>query len=143
MKEAVERPRPSGGLVDVGGFAYPSGHAALGVSYLAIGIVLARVAPLSARVALGTSGLAMAVLVGLSRLYLRVHYLSDVVGGWATGLAAYSICGSIALVAAYLAHSFKSSPEDRERAAAERRDAPFAGDSELPADVPASRRASS
>lgn len=102
LKEAVERSRPEGGLAAADGFSYPSGHATLSVAYLAIAVVLARAAPLTMRVALIVSGLVATIVVGLSRAYLQVHWLSDVGGGWAVGLASYSICGMIALVAGYV-----------------------------------------
>jgi undecaprenyl-diphosphatase len=89
-------------LVAADGFSYPSGHATLSVAYLAIAVVLARAAPLTMRVALIVSGLVATIVVGLSRAYLQVHWLSDVGGGWAVGLASYSICGMIALVAGYV-----------------------------------------
>ena len=55
-------------------------------------------------------GAALAVAIGLSRVYLRVHYLSDVGGGWALGLAAFSLCGAIALVVDYLRQNYRGSP---------------------------------
>jgi undecaprenyl-diphosphatase len=102
LKAAVDRARPPDPLVDSSGSAYPSGHAALAVTYLAIALVLARAGPRTRRLAIVLIGIAVAVLIGLSRVYLRVHYLSDVGGGWAVGLAVYSIFGCIALVVHYL-----------------------------------------
>lgn len=100
IKAAVDRPRPQGGLVDASGSAFPSAHAAVSVLYvwLALTIVL-RLRPGMARAtAVIFAGLALTALVGLSRVYLDVHYMSDVSGGWALGVAAFSLCGAIGLV---------------------------------------------
>jgi membrane protein DedA with SNARE-associated domain/membrane-associated phospholipid phosphatase len=100
IKEAVDRPRPPDPLVDASGSSYPSGHAAHSVIYvwLAVTIVL-RLRPGMARAtAVVVAGFVLAALVGLSRLYLNVHYLSDVSGGWALGAAAFSLCAAIGLV---------------------------------------------
>lgn len=102
IKAAVDRVRPPDGLVEVSGSAYPSGHAALAVTYLAIAVVLARDGPNARRILIVLAGGAATVLIGLSRVYLRVHYLSDVGGGWAVGLAVFSTCGCVALVVQYL-----------------------------------------
>jgi membrane protein DedA with SNARE-associated domain/membrane-associated phospholipid phosphatase len=109
MKAAVERPRPSGGLVEADGWSYPSGHATLAVTYLAIAVLLAREGPTARRASIFVAGLVLAVAIGLSRVYLRVHYLSDVGGGWALGLAAFSVCGSVGLVVHYWRYSLRSS----------------------------------
>jgi membrane-associated phospholipid phosphatase len=47
-------------------------------------------------------GVALAALVGLSRVYLGIHYLSDVSGGWALGVAAFAACGAIAMSVIHL-----------------------------------------
>jgi membrane protein DedA with SNARE-associated domain len=109
IKHAVDRPRPADALTPVDGLSYPSGHAALSVTFLAIGVLLSRRLP--TRIALVLVGTALAVAIGLSRVYLRVHYLSDVGGGWALGLAAYSLCGAVALVVDYLRQNYSGSPE--------------------------------
>jgi undecaprenyl-diphosphatase len=100
IKDAVARPRPTEQLVHASGYSYPSGHAAHSVLYvwLAFTIVL-RLRPGMARAAaVLTAGIVLAALVGLSRVYLGVHYLSDVSGGWALGAAAFSFCAAIGLV---------------------------------------------
>jgi undecaprenyl-diphosphatase len=100
IKDLVERPRPPGSLIDTSGFSYPSGHAAHSVVFvwLAVTIVL-RLRPGMARAtAVVVAGFVLTALVGLSRVYLGAHYLSDVSGGWALGAAAFSLCAAIGLV---------------------------------------------
>ncbi|MEX0993326.1 MAG: bifunctional DedA family/phosphatase PAP2 family protein [Solirubrobacterales bacterium] len=103
MKAAVERPRPADEVVHAGGYSYPSGHAAISIGFIAIGVLVARGADRAgARIAWVLAGVAAALLIGSSRVYLRVHYLSDVIGGWALGLAVFSLFGAVALVVDYL-----------------------------------------
>jgi undecaprenyl-diphosphatase len=100
IKDAVDRPRPVGGLVDASGSSFPSAHAAYSTFYvwLAVTIVL-RLRPGMTRGALVVvAGIAIAALVGLSRVYLGVHYLSDVNAGWALGAGAFALCAAVALV---------------------------------------------
>ncbi|MEX2106041.1 MAG: bifunctional DedA family/phosphatase PAP2 family protein [Solirubrobacterales bacterium] len=100
LKADIDRPRPDGGLVDSSGSSFPSGHAAHSVLYvwLAVTIVM-RLRPGMARAAaVVAAGITLTALVGLSRVYLGVHYLSDVSGGWALGAAAFSFCAAIGLV---------------------------------------------
>jgi membrane protein DedA with SNARE-associated domain/membrane-associated phospholipid phosphatase len=100
IKVAVDRPRPEGGEIAVHGSSFPSGHATHSVLYLwlAITIVL-RLRPGMARgTAVVVGGLVLTILVGLSRVYLDVHYLSDVSAGWALGVASFSFCAAVGLV---------------------------------------------
>ena len=106
IKGAVDRPRPGDGVVDANGFSYPSGHASIAVTYLALSVVLSRTAPAAWRVAMVVAGAVLAAAIGLSRVYLRVHYLTDVAGGWAVGLAAFSLCGAVALIVDYLRNNW-------------------------------------
>ena len=104
LKEAIDRPRPAGGLVGASGEAYPSGHAAFSVLY--VWLVLAAAVLLrwgrTHVSALAVAGVAVAAAVGLSRVYLHVHYLSDVIGGWALGVSAFAACTAVALVVVHL-----------------------------------------
>jgi undecaprenyl-diphosphatase len=98
-KNATDRPRPAHGHSHTEGLAYPSGHSAYAVALVACAIVLARGGHRWAtRVALVTVAVALAVAVAASRVYLRAHYLSDVVGGLALGTALYALVGTVALV---------------------------------------------
>jgi membrane protein DedA with SNARE-associated domain len=104
LKGAVDRPRPPDPLVDSAGSSFPSAHAAHSVFYLwlAITIVL-RLRPGMARgAAVVTAGFVLTALIGLSRVYLDVHYLSDVSAGWALGAAAFSLSAAVGLVVSQL-----------------------------------------
>ena len=100
IKDMVDRPRPEGRLIGVSGSSFPSAHAAYSTFYvwLAVTIVM-RLRPGMARGALVViAGIVLTALVGLSRVYLNVHYLSDVSAGWALGAASFSLCAAVALV---------------------------------------------
>jgi undecaprenyl-diphosphatase len=99
IKDAIDRPRPGGGLIEVSGSSFPSAHAAYSTFYvwLAVTIVM-RLRPGMARgAAVVVAGIALTALVGLSRVYLNVHYLSDISAGWALGAASFSLCAAVAL----------------------------------------------
>jgi len=104
IKEWVARPRPPDGLIDVPGYAYPSGHAAHSVFYVWLSVTIAvRLRPDMARkAALVSGGIVLAALIGLSRVYLNVHYLSDVFGGWALGALCFAFFAVAALLAGQL-----------------------------------------
>lgn len=87
MKGWTGRLRPSdqAHLVDVQSYSFPSGHSANAVLvWLTLALLLAR-GP-RARTAALAAAAALALLVGLSRIMLGVHWPSDVVAGWAFGL---------------------------------------------------------
>ncbi len=100
LKLAVDRPRPQGGLVTTEGSSFPSGHAAYATFYvwLAVTIVMRLRPGITGGAAIVVAGIVIAAAVGLSRVYLDVHYLSDVNAGWALGAAAFSLCAAVALV---------------------------------------------
>ncbi|MBK5110889.1 MAG: bifunctional DedA family/phosphatase PAP2 family protein [Thermoleophilia bacterium] len=104
MKEAIDRPRPDGGLVSASEASFPSGHAAYSVFYVWLAVTIAvRIRPSMARgTALVLSGLALTVLIGLSRVYLSVHYMSDVVAGWSLGAFCFAFFAVAALLVGQL-----------------------------------------
>ncbi len=119
LKESFGRVRPD---FDLGGaryesLSYPSGHSSGIATLVTVALVLAwpRL-PAGGRRAAVTAGVALAVLVGLTRMWLGVHYLSDVVGGLALGLA-WSL--GVALVLGGLPGGPAALP-DRERVGARR-----------------------
>jgi len=88
IKLVVARPRPEDSLVEAAGYAFPSGHAtAAAATWLALAVVVGRGATANwgRRVRLVAAALVIAVIVGLSRVYLGVHAATDVLGGWALG----------------------------------------------------------
>jgi undecaprenyl-diphosphatase len=100
LKEIVERPRPPDPIISVDGWSWPSGHAAYGMIYAWIGFLIAVKA--NVRAVIGTVALVVGLLVsaavGLSRVYLRVHFLSDVNSGAALAVAAFAICLAVSLL---------------------------------------------
>ncbi|MDI6894898.1 MAG: amidase domain-containing protein [Bacillota bacterium] len=87
LKVLVHRPRPElPHLVSAGGYSFPSGHSF--VSFVLYGYLVLLVGRLAPRWRwLRVPLLLVAVGIGLSRVYLGVHYPSDVLGGWALGAA--------------------------------------------------------
>ena len=89
FKRWIERARPDvlDPLVIEHGFSFPSGHSMLGAT--AWGIVAVVIARSDLPVALRRVGVgtcvALVILIGLSRVYLGVHYPSDVLAGWTAG----------------------------------------------------------
>ncbi len=89
MKTAIARGRPDAAyrLIEVSGMSFPSGHAMMSsVIYLTLAILVAK-ASREVRIKLFVLSVAMTLagLVGLSRVYLGVHWFSDVVAGWVAG----------------------------------------------------------
>jgi len=101
LKSTVDRPRPEGWLVNVSGSSFPSAHAAYSTFYvwLAVTIVMRLRTGMTRGALVVAAGIALTALVGLSRVYLNVHYMSDVNAGWALGAAAFSLCAAVALTA--------------------------------------------
>jgi membrane protein DedA with SNARE-associated domain/membrane-associated phospholipid phosphatase len=98
-KAAFGRPRPPDALIDTSGYAYPSGHAAYAVCWVAIAVALRHAFPgLAVRAGLLIAGIAIAVAVGLTRIYLRAHWFSDVAGGWGVAAMCFALAGTVALV---------------------------------------------
>lgn len=95
-KEAFSRPRPD--LVPHGSFvhtaSFPSGHSMMAaVAYLSLGVLIARVLPnRRLKVYVLTIAVLVTVLVGVSRVYLGVHWPTDVLAGWLAGAGWAMLC---------------------------------------------------
>lgn len=89
LKELFARARPDVAVVEAAGYSFPSGHAFAGMVFYGMLVVLVWRATRRADARTAAAMLAGLVVlgVGLSRVVLGVHYLSDVVAGWGAGLA--------------------------------------------------------
>jgi undecaprenyl-diphosphatase len=100
LKEAFERPRPD--LVPHGSYvhtaSFPSGHSMLSaLTYLTLGALLARVQPRRRiKAYLILNAVFLTILVGVSRVYLGVHWPTDVLSGWTAGAVWAILCWEVA-----------------------------------------------
>ena len=87
LKRLIGRARPTERLLEVGGYSFPSGHAAsnaaLYVGIMLLGLKLCKTR--TQKAALVSVCLLMTFFIGYSRVYFNVHYLSDVISGWCFG----------------------------------------------------------
>jgi undecaprenyl-diphosphatase len=96
LKELVGRERPPMifHLVYVSSLSFPSGHSMISaVVYLTQAFLLSRIQKKkSIRVYIITVALVLTFLIGISRVYLGVHYPTDVLAGWSIGFAWAFLC---------------------------------------------------
>ena len=116
LKFALHRARPGLGVVQLDTYSYPSGHAMIATAtYGAFAYLLwRRTSSGRGRILISLGTVAIIVLISVSRMYLGVHYLSDVLGAVAAGATWLAL--SIALQAAYgerFVARFTGSPVDR------------------------------
>jgi undecaprenyl-diphosphatase len=100
LKTAFDRPRPElvPALMRVSTASFPSGHALLSaVVYLTLGALMARlVGSRKLKIYILCVAQFLTFLVGLSRMYLGVHYPTDVLAGWTVGLVWAILCWLVA-----------------------------------------------
>jgi undecaprenyl-diphosphatase len=91
---ARERPFFPDPLASESTYSFPSGHASMSLAvYGAVAVIVARrLKPQWQRVAVLGGTAVLVALIGFSRLYLGVHYLSDVVAGYALAIAWMLVC---------------------------------------------------
>jgi undecaprenyl-diphosphatase len=97
LKLVIRRPRPpyADAFLQHFSWSFPSGHAMgslIGYGMLAYVLMLLWIHRRSAQIAVALGAALLIVAIGLSRLYLGVHYFSDVVGGYAAGVLWLSAC---------------------------------------------------
>jgi undecaprenyl-diphosphatase len=100
MKAVFDRPRPSivPHLVEEVSQSFPSGHSFMSATvYLTLGALLAAGVPRRAqKLYVLTVAVVLTVLVGVTRVYLGVHYPTDVIAGWTVGLVWALLCWLVA-----------------------------------------------
>ena len=90
LKLLVQRPRPEGfRLAEATGFSFPSGHSMVAMAFFGLLIWMVWRTGRSRAVRVGCTAVfaALIALIGLSRIYLGVHYASDVLAGFCAALA--------------------------------------------------------
>jgi membrane protein DedA with SNARE-associated domain/membrane-associated phospholipid phosphatase len=114
IKGWTDRPRPPDSVISVGNSAFPSRHATQATLYAWLAVTLAlRVVPgITRRSLVIAAGIALTALIGLTRVYLRVHWLSDVSSGWALGVSCYTLGAAAVLVVAHI----RDNPRRHDRA---------------------------
>jgi undecaprenyl-diphosphatase len=99
VKWVVDRPRPdiSNRLMEPpGNSSFPSGHALCSMAiYGSLALLLGRVWP-RWRYALVSAAVCLALLIGLTRMMLGVHYPVDVLAGWLAGLLCMALAHALA-----------------------------------------------
>ncbi len=115
VNHAVARGRPphSLHLVTAGSYAFPSGHTTTATIGYGLAVLLVAVLIPARRRLVAAGAVVLAVAVGLSRVYLGVHWPTDVIGGWALGIAWLALAGTAA-AAVRLIRTRRSPPAARQ-----------------------------
>jgi membrane-associated phospholipid phosphatase len=95
LKNVTQRHRPAGSLVEgITNYSFPSGHAFMGVAFygLLIWLTFQKVDGKWNRLGITVFVLLVLLAIGISRIYLRVHYCTDVLAGFCLGTMWLLIC---------------------------------------------------
>ncbi|HEY2896511.1 MAG TPA: phosphatase PAP2 family protein, partial [Gemmatimonadaceae bacterium] len=98
IKDIVRRPRPefAAKFLHYSSWSFPSGHSMgslIGFAMLAYTVIRVwKIESMLARLGIWAGAIVLIVLVGYSRIYLGVHYLSDVAAGYTLGVLWLAVC---------------------------------------------------
>lgn len=99
IKISIQRARPpvENFLISQGGFSFPSGHSCTGLVFygLLAYLVIHTNVDNSVYKVVGRACIGLFLLIGFSRIYLGVHYPTDVLAGWALGTAVLMVAISL------------------------------------------------
>lgn len=99
LKDFYERARPTivTPIEPAGGHAFPSGHSMISAAlYMTLAALIARTLERRRlRIYVIAAGAVVAMLIGFTRIYLGVHYPTDVLAGWTAGTLWALVCGLI------------------------------------------------
>lgn len=93
LKNIFKMPRPEG-LIQVTGYSFPSGHAAQSILFYSLLIILFKdkIKNIKLRYLFIFANVLFIVVGSLSRFFLGVHWISDMIGGYVLGLVWLGIC---------------------------------------------------
>jgi undecaprenyl-diphosphatase len=117
VKHLVARTRPPAsvmlGPVDTG-FSFPSGHTTYSTVFfgLVAALLLARLHGTAPRVGIALAWVLASGAVGLSRLYLGYHWMTDVLAGWSIATAVLALAGAVVLLTRPLDRDHRHDPHD-------------------------------
>jgi len=88
LKRLIHSTRPLNGIIQETGFSFPSGHATAAVVFLGLltYFIWQHFKSRNVRILSGVLFISLSLVVGFSRIYLNVHWLSDVVGAYSLGI---------------------------------------------------------
>ncbi|WP_230162667.1 phosphatase PAP2 family protein, partial [Peribacillus simplex] len=92
IKNHIQRARPENHLMETTGFSFPSGHAMVGLIFFSMVayLIIKEVKGDFLKWAVGIGFVCMVLLIGVSRIIMKVHFPTDILAGFALG-AAYSL----------------------------------------------------
>lgn len=103
LKKGFDRLRPEDAWgITADGASFPSGNAMLAIvmfSMIAISVAQSHSASKGIKWVVCTAAGLVIAMMGLSRIYFHVHYISDIIGGFAAGVAIISIAQAVMLLA--------------------------------------------